>query len=111
MTRVLVTGGAKGVGAAIVRALVADGHDVDFTYRSSGEQAQALAAEITGAAPGRSVRAFALLLCCVSAAVFCCFGANGFELQPLRAASPIATSWTRTVDTRTRKSRGTGAAR
>ncbi|WP_186419849.1 SDR family oxidoreductase [Bosea sp. CS1GBMeth4] len=60
MTRVLVTGGAKGVGAAIVRALVADGHDVDFTYRSSGEQAQALAAEIAQAAPGRTVRALPL---------------------------------------------------
>lgn len=60
MTKVLVTGGAKGVGAAIVRALVADGHDVDFTYRSSGEQAQALAAEIAEATPGRSVRALPL---------------------------------------------------
>ncbi|PZR91902.1 MAG: short-chain dehydrogenase [Stutzerimonas stutzeri] len=60
MTRVLVTGGAKGVGAAIVRALVAAGHDVDFTYRSSGEQAQALAAEITDAAAGRVVRALPL---------------------------------------------------
>lgn len=60
MTRVLVTGGAKGVGAAIVRALVADGHDVDFTYRSSGDQAQALAAEIAEAVPGRSVRALPL---------------------------------------------------
>ncbi|RYE76514.1 MAG: SDR family oxidoreductase [Hyphomicrobiales bacterium] len=60
MSRVLVTGGAKGVGAAIVRALVADGHDVDFTYRSSGAQAQALAAEIAEAAPGRSVRALPL---------------------------------------------------
>ncbi|WP_100959278.1 SDR family oxidoreductase [Bosea sp. FBZP-16] len=60
MTRVLVTGGAKGVGAAIVRALVAAGHDVDFTYRSSGDQAQALAAEIAEAVPGRSVRALPL---------------------------------------------------
>lgn len=60
MTRVLVTGGAKGVGAAIVRALVAGGHDVDFTYRSSGEQAQALATEITDAAAGRVVRALPL---------------------------------------------------
>ncbi len=60
MSRVLVTGGAKGVGAAIVRALAASGHDVDFTYRSSGEQAQALATEIATAEPGRSVRALPL---------------------------------------------------
>lgn len=60
MSRVLVTGGAKGVGAAIVRALAASGHDVDFTYRSSGEQAQALATEIAAAEPGRSVRALPL---------------------------------------------------
>ena len=60
MTRVLVTGGAKGVGAAIVRALVAAGHDVDFTYRSSAEQALALAAEIGKAHPDRSVAALPL---------------------------------------------------
>lgn len=60
MSRVLVTGGAKGVGAAIVRALAAAGHDVDFTYRSSGEQALALASEIEAAHPGRSIRARAL---------------------------------------------------
>jgi NAD(P)-dependent dehydrogenase (short-subunit alcohol dehydrogenase family) len=60
MSRILVTGGAKGVGAAIVRALAAAGHDVDFTYRSSGEQAQALAAEIGEAASGRRIRALPL---------------------------------------------------
>lgn len=60
MTRVLVTGGAKGVGAAIVRALAANGHDVDFTYRSSGDQAVALAAEIAQAHPGRSINALPL---------------------------------------------------
>lgn len=60
MTRILVTGGAKGVGAAIVRALAAAGHDVDFTYRSSGEQAQALADEIGRAEPGRVIRALPL---------------------------------------------------
>ena len=60
MSRILVTGGAKGVGAAIVRALATSGHDVDFTYRSSGEQAQALAAEIAESAPGRAVRALPL---------------------------------------------------
>src|SRR5215212_1055519 len=44
--RILVTGGAKGIGAAIVRALVETGHDVDFTYRMSGDAAQALVDEL-----------------------------------------------------------------
>lgn len=60
MTRVLVTGGGKGVGAAIVRALVLAGHDVDFTYRSSGEAASALATELMSAHPGRTIKAHAL---------------------------------------------------
>lgn len=55
MTKVLVTGGAKGVGAAIVRALAAAGHDVDFTFRSSADQAKALAEEIAASHPGRSI--------------------------------------------------------
>lgn len=58
--RVLVTGGGKGVGAAIVRALAGQGFDVDFTYRSSGEQAKALADEIATAHPGVTVRTHAL---------------------------------------------------
>jgi NAD(P)-dependent dehydrogenase (short-subunit alcohol dehydrogenase family) len=45
---VLVTGGGKGVGAALVRALAQAGFDVEFTYRSSREQADALAAELSG---------------------------------------------------------------
>src|SRR3954469_20421848 len=60
MTRVLVTGGAKGVGAAIVRALVAAGHDVDFTYRSSGDAAKALADELMQAHPGCTITAHAI---------------------------------------------------
>jgi 3-oxoacyl-[acyl-carrier protein] reductase len=56
--RILVTGGGKGVGAAIVRQLVSQGFDVDFTYRSSGEQAKALAVELSTA--GRAVRALEL---------------------------------------------------
>ena len=53
--RVLVTGGAKGVGAAIVRALAAAGHDVDFTYRSSADEAAALSEELRSAHPERAI--------------------------------------------------------
>jgi len=60
MTKILVTGGAKGVGAAIVRALAAAGHDVDFTFRSSAEQAKALAEEIAASHPGRVITALPL---------------------------------------------------
>jgi NAD(P)-dependent dehydrogenase (short-subunit alcohol dehydrogenase family) len=67
MGRILVTGGAKGVGAAIVQALVAAGHDVDFTYRSSGDQARALADDLTGTHEGRTVTAHALDLSDTSA--------------------------------------------
>lgn len=53
MKTALVTGGSRGIGAAIVRALSAQGWRVAFCYRSSREAAQALSAE-TGA----------LALCC-----------------------------------------------
>ncbi|MCX7339022.1 MAG: SDR family NAD(P)-dependent oxidoreductase [Hyphomicrobiales bacterium] len=44
---VLVTGGAKGIGAGVVRALVAAGHAVVFTYRSSASQAAELAQSLS----------------------------------------------------------------
>jgi 3-oxoacyl-[acyl-carrier protein] reductase len=56
--KVLVTGGAKGVGAAIVSALVKAGFDVDFTYRSSAEEALAIAETLS--ADGRQVSAVPL---------------------------------------------------
>ncbi|MCJ2082554.1 SDR family NAD(P)-dependent oxidoreductase [Methylobacterium sp. J-090] len=59
-TRILVTGGASGLGAAIVRALVAAGHDVAFTYRSSPPAAEALVAELAASHPGSTVTAHAL---------------------------------------------------
>lgn len=42
----LVTGGSRGIGAAIARKLAADGADVAITYQSAEVQAKAVAAEI-----------------------------------------------------------------
>lgn len=53
--KVLVTGGARGVGAAIVKALAATGHDVTFTVRSSVDRAVQLADEIMAAHPERAI--------------------------------------------------------
>jgi 3-oxoacyl-[acyl-carrier protein] reductase len=50
----LVTGGSRGIGAAIVRRLSRDGATVAFTYASSPDRAQALEAEID-AAGGRAL--------------------------------------------------------
>ena len=58
--RVLVTGGASGLGAAIVRALAGAGFDVDLTYRSSAPAAEALVAALREAHPGRAFSAHAL---------------------------------------------------
>lgn len=44
--RVLVTGGASGLGAQLVRTLVAEGAKVVLNYRSRAEQAEALVTEL-----------------------------------------------------------------
>ncbi len=44
--RVLVTGGARRIGAAIVRRLVADGHRVAVHHHDSHDEAEAMAAEL-----------------------------------------------------------------
>jgi 3-oxoacyl-[acyl-carrier protein] reductase len=46
--RVLVTGGAGGIGSAVVRAFAAEKASVVVHYRSSAERARSLAAEISG---------------------------------------------------------------
>lgn len=57
---ILVTGGGRGLGAAIVRALAAAGHDVDFTCRASLEEGEALAAELAATFPARRLRVLGL---------------------------------------------------
>src|SRR6266478_868253 len=54
--RALVTGGSRGVGAAIVKRLAAEGAHVAFTYSSSPERA----AEIVKAAQALGVKAVAI---------------------------------------------------
>ncbi|MCI4590170.1 SDR family oxidoreductase [Sphingobium sp. BYY-5] len=51
--KALVLGGSRGIGAAIVRRLAADGAQLSFTYAGSHDAAQALASD-TGATPLRS---------------------------------------------------------
>jgi 3-oxoacyl-[acyl-carrier protein] reductase len=58
--RVLVTGGGRGLGAAIVTALAAAGHDVTFTYRSSADAAKAAVRALTVAYPDQSFSARSL---------------------------------------------------
>lgn len=58
--RVLVTGGGRGIGAAIVTALAKGGFDVAFTYRSAGEEAAALVAALKADAPNATVTAHLL---------------------------------------------------
>ena len=50
--RVLVTGGAKRLGAAIARGLAAAGHEVVIHYGTSRDEAEALAVELGGTAVG-----------------------------------------------------------
>jgi NAD(P)-dependent dehydrogenase (short-subunit alcohol dehydrogenase family) len=53
----VVTGGARGIGAAIVRGAAVDGFDVLFTYRDSGEAASELVAELQATYTAQSFEA------------------------------------------------------
>lgn len=52
----IITGGSRGIGAAIVRKFVEQGASVAFTYRSSAEKANAIVAELE--AQGGTVKAY-----------------------------------------------------
>lgn len=56
--QVLVTGGGRGLGAAIVRELAAGGHDVTFTYRSAQAEAAALIAQLKETHPEQMFEAY-----------------------------------------------------
>ena len=56
-TTALVTGGTRGIGRAIVEHLAAAGARVAFTYRSSSDAADALAAELGGADRALAIQA------------------------------------------------------
>jgi 3-oxoacyl-[acyl-carrier protein] reductase len=55
--RVLVTGGGRGLGAAIVEALAAAGHDVTMTFRSAAAEAERACAALGAAHPGQTFAA------------------------------------------------------
>jgi NAD(P)-dependent dehydrogenase (short-subunit alcohol dehydrogenase family) len=57
LRRVLVTGGGRGLGAAIVRMLAAAGHDVTFTYRSAAAEAETMLANLKSAHPQQTFAA------------------------------------------------------
>ena len=52
----LITGGSRGIGEALVRAMAAEGADIAFTYRSSEESANKIAEETS--ASGQKVKAY-----------------------------------------------------
>lgn len=74
----LVTGGSRGIGAAIVQRLAADGADVALTYSSSPDQAQVVVAAVEAAGRrGLAVRADAADPAAVKAAVTATAGRFG----------------------------------
>ena len=55
---VVVTGGSRGIGSEIVRALAEDGYNVTFTYRESEAQSEALLTELQTSWPNQEFQAY-----------------------------------------------------
>lgn len=79
--RCLVIGGAKGIGGAIVDALAAAGHDIVFTYRASGDAAQARIVELQAQFPAIQVEARALDLADETSVTNFCAALAGEEIH------------------------------
>jgi 3-oxoacyl-[acyl-carrier protein] reductase len=104
-SRVLVTGGAGGIGAAICRAFAAEGAVVAVHYHQSGEAAQALATELGGIAvkadltvPAEVDGMFSFVIDELGGLDVCIANAGkypGFD-QPIWEISP--TRWRETID-------------
>ena len=54
--KILITGGSRGIGEALVKAMAKEGADIGFTYRSSAESANRVAEE--AAAHGTTIKAY-----------------------------------------------------
>ena len=48
----LVTGGSRGIGAAVCRLAARDGYDVAFSYAGRADAAKTVVAAIQGQSPG-----------------------------------------------------------
>jgi 3-oxoacyl-[acyl-carrier protein] reductase len=55
---VFIAGGARGIGLGIVRALVAEGYDVSFSYRGSANEAAQVTGELQAEYPTQSINSY-----------------------------------------------------
>lgn len=60
--KAFVTGGSRGIGQGIVKALAADGYDVAFTYVSNPDAAQRSVEEAKAVAPNAKIQAYQMSL-------------------------------------------------